>query len=1147
MSNTNNLERCHGLVSLPLIDKTSNCFQYVQADVGLGRSEDRCIFLNDNPRPVALDPIDENNSLRVGSPVKGGSGAPTPRYKTSQPGLQDHNAEGMGRKSNSSSHVELPHFSPDNWTRGELIGQGAFGSVYLGMNNETGQLMAVKTVTLTHAGGASSTKLSEHLKSLEAEVSVLQGLDHPNIVRYLGIQRASEALNIFLEYVPGGSIASLLAKFGSFRESVVKVYTKQILLGLEYLHAHGIIHRDIKGANILVDNTGLVKLADFGASKKIEDVATIGSGYTSVKGTPYWMAPEVITQAGHGRQADIWSVACTVIEMATGKPPWSQYGSQVSAMFHIAKSKGPPLIPEHLSPDCKDFLYLCFNRNWRERPSASKLLKHPFLEGVSCRTSAAPLNNIAAPEAQAIMVEINADSNNGSMAVDSNALHNVGNVQVIRQSMGSSKIAEQSPTKSSTYNPHKSPSVTSENYHRVGNPRMSPLAQHYARNSPHKSLASSVHKSIKQQDSNLSNPGRQGARRHLDLDGVSEADSKKVAPVGIGSHGSPNKRSAVRASAPTINDSKNLVLQRKDSTVQDSNTNGESAGQRNLPSGKQLLDGEEEERMRNLKKSAAEVIEATLMLPSDSKTSYSTPMQQHDYARMKSLINCSQPDMFTRNGSTGRDCMSAAVDGIDTVPQTIAIPSNNQANAKSTSTLRTSNSANESKSCTDNSNSLNSSSRVSERSEFNPMEEPAWAGPNSLDALDSQIDIRRDNPIHYKSKTADNGTQSNKNDGESKLHLSLNQSKELERLTSQHNDDSKSVRESQKLQRQSSLKNAISLDRFSKFSYGSIGSEKSLKNGENRAGLSNMSENFNSQRSSLTTGAGTGPIVYTVEGDNNIESLPWDVDISDPERVSVSSRGGISLSNGSSMQNRNATSINDSVGGADEELLIGALMQRARQDLKMSLPVFSHATSRKDLIPSLSVSNCERESNKSSTDKGRNGVRQKSTFLSSSSENACSEKPSSNQSTSYSSSSKMTIERKGSASSKSDGSSNQDEATSPLRNKSFVASSIPRAPLTGTPSKPIYLKSLSPSKLPTRVPNSAPLATPSKNRMMSSSAGSYEAKFKAQLEAAKTPGRGLYATPRKTPRKLGENHRSASLERGTVWTPSRRHSTPARA
>ncbi len=259
--------------------------------------------------------------------------------------------------------------------------------MYLGMDSDSGTLMAVKQVSLGHSG-SSSTKLAEHIKSLEAEVNLLKQLDHPNIVRYLGTDKTGKILNIFLEYVPGGSIASLLANFGSFKEPVVKLYTKQILLGLEYLHRNAIMHRDIKGANILVDNTGTVKLADFGASKKIEELVTVGSGANSVKGTPYWMAPEVITQTGHGRQADIWSVACTVIEMATGKPPWSQYGSQVSAMFHIAKSKGPPLIPHELSPECKDFLYLCFNRNWRERPSAETLLQHPFVSDVLCPTQA---------------------------------------------------------------------------------------------------------------------------------------------------------------------------------------------------------------------------------------------------------------------------------------------------------------------------------------------------------------------------------------------------------------------------------------------------------------------------------------------------------------------------------------------------------------------------------------------------------------------------------------------------------------------------------------------------------------------------------------------------------------------------------------
>lgn len=266
------------------------------------------------------------------------------------------------------------------WKKGELIGQGAYGSVFLGLDQETGQLMAVKAVQVPRSA---SQKIAGQVASLEAEVKLLRRMDHPNIVRYLYTERSEEALHIFLEYVPGGSIASLVTKFGSLPEPVIRVYTRQILTGLEYLHAHGIIHRDIKGANILVDISGNCKLADFGASKQIEELATLESGFKSVKGTPYWMAPEIIKQSGHGRQADIWSVACTVIEMATGRPPWSELGSQVAAMFQIASSKGPPTIPEHLSAECKDFLYLCFNRYELVEPRINRqALSLPILDVV---------------------------------------------------------------------------------------------------------------------------------------------------------------------------------------------------------------------------------------------------------------------------------------------------------------------------------------------------------------------------------------------------------------------------------------------------------------------------------------------------------------------------------------------------------------------------------------------------------------------------------------------------------------------------------------------------------------------------------------------------------------------------------------------
>lgn len=135
----------------------------------------------------------------------------------------------------------------------------------------------------------------------------------------------------------GGSIATLLSRYEKFPENVIRSYAKEILEGLEYLHAHNVIHRDIKGANVLVDGNGVCKLADFGGAKKICSNALLNS----FKGSPYWMAPEVIKQSGYGRyvllfvvsfarnrQADIWSFGCTIIEMATGKPPWGELANQ---------------------------------------------------------------------------------------------------------------------------------------------------------------------------------------------------------------------------------------------------------------------------------------------------------------------------------------------------------------------------------------------------------------------------------------------------------------------------------------------------------------------------------------------------------------------------------------------------------------------------------------------------------------------------------------------------------------------------------------------------------------------------------------------------------------------------------------------------
>ncbi|KAL5231166.1 hypothetical protein ABZP36_029942 [Zizania latifolia] len=266
---------------------------------------------------------------------------------------------------------------PIRWRKGDLIGSGAFGQVYLGMDLDSGELLAVKQV-LIGSSNATREKAQGHIRELEDEVKLLKNLSHPNIVRYIGTVREDNSLNILLEFVPGGSIQSLLGRLGSFPEAVIRKYTKQILHGLEYLHRNGIIHRDIKGANILVDNKGCIKLADFGASKQVEKLATTAK---TMKGTPYWMAPEVIVGSGHDFSADIWSVGCTVIEMSTGKTPWNQEIQEVSLLYYVGTTKSHPPIPEHLSLDAKDFLLKCLQKEPELRSTASDLLLHPFVTG----------------------------------------------------------------------------------------------------------------------------------------------------------------------------------------------------------------------------------------------------------------------------------------------------------------------------------------------------------------------------------------------------------------------------------------------------------------------------------------------------------------------------------------------------------------------------------------------------------------------------------------------------------------------------------------------------------------------------------------------------------------------------------------------
>jgi mitogen-activated protein kinase kinase kinase len=313
-----------------------------------------------------------------------------------------------------NEYLEADSWDNIKYMQGALIGQGSFGSVYIALHAVSGELMAVKQVempnspptdsadgTATSAPSAADAKKNTMVDALKHEIGLLRELKHPNIVQYLGSNTESSRLNIFLEYVPGGSVASMLVNYGPLGESLIANFVRQILTGLAYLHSKGIIHRDIKGANILVDNKGSVKISDFGISKRVEASTLLnnGSGSSSIsakragasanrvslQGSVFWMAPEVVKQTAYTRKADIWSLGCLIVEMLTGQHPHPNC-SQLQAIFKIGRGSGEqarPTVPDVCSPELKEFLGHTFELEHEKRPEAEELLQSSWLAGAA--------------------------------------------------------------------------------------------------------------------------------------------------------------------------------------------------------------------------------------------------------------------------------------------------------------------------------------------------------------------------------------------------------------------------------------------------------------------------------------------------------------------------------------------------------------------------------------------------------------------------------------------------------------------------------------------------------------------------------------------------------------------------------------------
>eukprot|EP00928_Gymnodinium_smaydae_P026193 TRINITY_DN20639_c0_g2_i1.p1 TRINITY_DN20639_c0_g2~~TRINITY_DN20639_c0_g2_i1.p1 ORF type:complete len:466 (+),score=107.07 TRINITY_DN20639_c0_g2_i1:35-1432(+) len=266
------------------------------------------------------------------------------------------------------------------WRRGDMIGSGTYGKVYMAQDKATGRIFACKESRVKQAG--CDDRRRELCAELQRELEICSDLRHPHIVSCLGHEWAGGRLIVFLEFVPGGSLRQMVNQFGPLEDALLRTATRGLLQGLDYLHTHQppVVHRDLKGANVLVDLNFCVKLADFGCAK-----CDGGTKSFTTLGTVSWMAPEVLmhSRGGHGRKADLWSFGCVFVEMATAEDPWgpNAFDNFMHAMNKIAFSEAVPSVPGHVHAEGRKLAESCLQRQPDLRPWASVLLQHCFVAG----------------------------------------------------------------------------------------------------------------------------------------------------------------------------------------------------------------------------------------------------------------------------------------------------------------------------------------------------------------------------------------------------------------------------------------------------------------------------------------------------------------------------------------------------------------------------------------------------------------------------------------------------------------------------------------------------------------------------------------------------------------------------------------------
>lgn len=284
-------------------------------------------------------------------------------------------------KSSSSTETKLsdnlpalsfPREDPrDRYDIQVKIGQGAYGIVYRAWDVYIERTVAVKIINLDDIG--------DDIDDINQEIAIMSEISCKNLIKYYASYVVGSFIWIIMEFLEAGSASEIVKELGPFDEPSAAYILKELLSALEYLHLERKIHRDVKAGNLLVSGDGNIKLADFGVTGQLTQ--TMDKRKTRV-GTPFWMAPEVITESSYDGCADIWSTGITAIELVTGSPPYANKVHPMQVIFLIPKNP-PPVLEGSFSDEFKDFVSQCLKKEASERPTATQLLEHPFVKNAT--------------------------------------------------------------------------------------------------------------------------------------------------------------------------------------------------------------------------------------------------------------------------------------------------------------------------------------------------------------------------------------------------------------------------------------------------------------------------------------------------------------------------------------------------------------------------------------------------------------------------------------------------------------------------------------------------------------------------------------------------------------------------------------------